>query len=604
MLRFQITNETQNAKWSHATGPFELGRAPADSGDVPRFVIEDKYVSRNQLRVEMAQPGHVRLENLGQVLEFVDGKVLQPKEVLILPLPVRLTAGYSKIEITAEAPTPMSALAATLIPPSLPESNDPYVTISRPIRIEKKTELEATLADIGESPSPETLTRWFETLLSVQKAAAGSTEFYQETARAVVDLVGLDVGMVIVRRSGGNGWETKAMQEAAGSRFSRVSQAVLNQVLNDRRTFYRGLAEMAPSASLAHVDAVVASPVFDATDAIVGVVYGSRGIQPGAKRPGILPMEARLVQLLAGAVSAGLARMEKEAEAARNRARFEQFASPVVAAELERNPELLEGMEREITVLFSDLRGFSRISEQLGARDTFQLVGDVMDKLTEQVLKHGGIIIDYYGDGLAAMWNAPLDQAEHAKLACRAALAMQQELPTISALWQDRLGKPLQIGVGVNTGPARVGNAGSRMRLKYGPRGHTVNVSSRIEGATKYLGVPVLIAGSTQRLLGDEFHTRRVCQVRAVGLDGNVELHELRAATNDMGWLRLRALYEPALMNYEAGQFAAAQKMLQPIAADAEICGDGPTRMLQKLTYEAIENPPEKFDPAFKLDGK
>ncbi|MCA1481109.1 hypothetical protein I6F37_39950, partial [Bradyrhizobium sp. NBAIM08] len=147
------------------------------------------------------------------------------------------------------------------------------------------------------------------------------------------------------------------------------------------------------------------SPVFGAADGIVGVVYGSRGIQPGAKRPGILPMEARLVQLLAGAVSAGLARMEKEAEAARNRARFEQFASPVVAAELERNPELLAGNEREITVPFSDLRGFSRISEQLGARDTFQLVADVMDTLTEQVLKHGGIIIDYYGDGLAAMWN-------------------------------------------------------------------------------------------------------------------------------------------------------------------------------------------------------
>jgi adenylate cyclase len=591
MLRFQVTNDVQNAKWTHGAGPFELGRAPAESGTVPRFVIEDRYVSRNQLRVEAVNDTQVLLENLGALLEFGDGSTLQPKEVRVFSLPVRLTAGYSKIDISVEVPAPLA------------ETNESYVTISRPIRIERDADGEHVVADIGESPSPETLTKWFETLLSVQKAAAGSTEFYQETARAVVDLVGLDTGLVIVRR-GGTGWETKAMHEAEGSRFGRVSQAVLNHVLHERRTFYRGLADMQQSASLAQVDAVVASPVFDATDGIVGVVYGSRSITAGAKRPGILPMEARLVQLLAGAVSAGLARMEKEAEAARNRARFEQFASPVVAAELERNPELLEGTEREITVVFSDLRGFSRISEQLGARDTFQLVGDVMDKLTEQVLKHGGIIIDYYGDGLAAMWNAPLDQADHAQLACRAALAMQAELPTISAQWHDRLGKPLQIGVGVNTGPARVGNAGSRMRLKYGPRGHTVNVSSRIEGATKYLGIPVLIAGSTQRLLNAEFATRRICQVRAVGLDGNVELFELRPAPQEASWQQLRALYEPALTNYEAGQWKQSLELLQPLLVDSTQRDDGPTKLLQRLASEALQSPPEKFDPAFKLEGK
>jgi adenylate cyclase len=591
MLRFQVTNDVQNAKWTHGAGPFELGRAPAESGTVPRFVIEDRYVSRNQLRVESVNDTQVLLENLGTLLELGDGTSLQPKEVRVVSLPVRLMAGYSKIDISVEVPAPLA------------ETNESYVTISRPIRIERHPADALALIDIGESPSPETLTKWFETLLSVQKAAAGSTEFYQETARAVVDLVGLDTGLVIVRR-GGTGWETKAMHEAEGSHFGRVSQAVLNHVLHEGRTFYRGLADMQQSASLAQVDAVVASPVFDAKDQIVGVVYGSRGITAGAKRPGILPMEARLVQLLAGAVSAGLARMEKEAEAARNRARFEQFASPVVAAELERNPELLEGTEREITVLFSDLRGFSRISEQLGARDTFQLVGDVMDKLTEQVLKHGGIIIDYYGDGLAAMWNAPLDQADHARLACRAALAMQVELPTISAQWQDRLGKPLQIGVGVNTGPARVGNAGSRMRLKYGPRGHTVNVSSRIEGSTKYLGVPVLIAGSTQRLLNEEFATRRVCQVRAVGLDGNVELFELRQSPQDASWQRLRAIYEPALANYEAGKWQESLAILQPLFADSGHRDDGPTKMLQRLAGEALQSPPEKFDPAFKLEGK
>ncbi|QDU28552.1 Adenylate cyclase 1 [Anatilimnocola aggregata] len=587
MLRFQVINDAQSAQWTHGAGPFELGRAPSESTAVPRFVIEDRYVSRSQLRVEAAGAGQVRLENLGQALELGDGSSLQPNEVRILPLPVKLTAGYSRIEISDELP--------------LGEPDNAYDTISRPVRIERAATAGAVI-EVGESPSPATLTKWFETLLSVQRAAAGTAEFYEETARAVVDLVGLDMGLVLVRR--GTGWETKAMHEAAGARFSRVSQAVLNHVISQRRTFYRALAGMENSASLAQVDAVVASPVFDAHDEIVGIVYGSRGIQVGTKRPGIVPMEARLVQLLAGAVSAGLARMEKEAEAARNRARFEQFASPVVAAELERNPALLEGTEREITVLFSDLRGFTRISEQLGARDTFQLVGDVMDKLTEQVLKHGGIIIDYYGDGLAAMWNAPLDQADHARFACRAALAMQAELPALSALWQDRLGKPLQIGVGLNTGPARVGNAGSRMRLKYGPRGHTVNVSSRIEGATKHLGVPVLASAATQKLLGDEFATRRICQVRAVGLEGSVELFEVREAPADNAWQLLRTTYEQALKLYESGQWLAAVDLLTPGKADPVGHEDIPSRTLLRLAREAAHNPSSSFDPAFRLDGK
>lgn len=599
MLRIHVSNETQNDQWTHAAGPVELGRAPAESGNVPRFIIQDSYVSRSQLRLEAVGVGQIRIENLGKALDLPDGSSLQAKEARTFTLPVQLTAGFSRIEITSDTshfpipPTPLADLA------------EAYVTISRPIRLERKAAAVAPSpppAEIGESPSPETLTKWFETVLSVQRAAAGSEEFYQETARAVVELVGLDTGMVLLRR--GPKWETKAMHEAPNSRFGRVSQAVLNHVLNERRTFYRAPAEMEQSASLAQVDAVVASPVFDAFDEIVGVVYGSRGIQLGAKLPGILPMEARLVQLLAGAVSAGLARSEKEAEAARNRARFEQFASPVLAAELERNPALLEGTEREITVLFSDLRGFSRISEQLGARDTFQLVGDVMDRLTEQVLKHGGIIIDYYGDGLAAMWNAPLDQADHAQLACRAALAMQAELPAISAQWQDRLGKPLQIGVGVNTGPARVGNAGSRMRLKYGPRGHTVNVSSRIEGATKYLGVPVLIAASTQRLLsGGEFATRRVCQVQVVGIEGTVGLFELRRAPPDSNWSKTRDTYEAALALYESGQWAQCLERFTSVDSLAEPT-DPPSRLLIRYAREAFENPPEKFDSAFKLDGK
>jgi adenylate cyclase len=140
------------------------------------------------------------------------------------------------------------------------------------------------------------------------------------------------------------------------------------------------------------------------------------------------------------------------------------------------------------------------------------------------------------------------------------------------------------------------------MRLKYGPRGHTVNTSSRIEGATKHLGVPVLIASSTQRLLGEEFLTRRVCQVHVVGIEGTVELFELRQSPADAAWLNVRTNYEQALSLYESGQWS--QCLEQLTAASAVETNDAPSRLLLRLAKEAGEHRPEQFDPAFKLDGK
>src|SRR5439155_2452425 len=123
--------------------------------------------------------------------------------------------------------------------------------------------------------------------------------------------------------------------------------------------------------------------------------------------------------------------------------------------------------------------------------------------------------------------NAPVDQPDHAALACRAALAMLAELPAINSTWQETLGITVGVGVGVNTGPAMVGNTGSSYKFKYGPLGHAVNLASRVEGATKQLKVPILLTGSTRALLGDDFALRRLCKVRVVGIHEPVDLYEL-----------------------------------------------------------------------------
>ena len=185
------------------------------------------------------------------------------------------------------------------------------------------------------------------------------------------------------------------------------------------------------------------SPIFNNRDEVVGAVYGVRSQGLKNQRIGVRHLEAQLVQLLAETMTVGLERQRREAEAARTRILLEQAFSPELASQLQRNPELLEGHEREITVLFSDLRGFFEISERLGPHETYRFLGDVMNRLTEAIMSASGVIIDYYGDGLAAMWNAPTDQYNHAELACRAAHAMLAELPAINAAWRESLGQDL-----------------------------------------------------------------------------------------------------------------------------------------------------------------
>ena len=151
-----------------------------------------------------------------------------------------------------------------------------------------------------------------------------------------------------------------------------------------------------------------------------------------------------------------------------------------------------------MTILVSDLRGFTTIVERTDARTTCQLVRDLMERLTERIAEQGGVIVDYAGDGILAMWNAPVPQPNHPVLACRAALAMLGELPALNKIWEPVIGVPLRLGIGINTGSARVGNTGSSRKLKYGPHGHTVNVASRVQAATKNLGVQLLITDTTR----------------------------------------------------------------------------------------------------------
>src|SRR5438105_2825065 len=141
-----------------------------------------------------------------------------------------------------------------------------------------------------------------------------------------------------------------------------------------------------------------------------------------------------------------------------------------------------------------------------------------MTALSRCVLAHRGVLVDYIGDELVAMWGAPEKPIEPARLACRAALDMLATLPTLNERWQAMLQEPIQIGIGLNTGRAWVGNTGSEQKFKYGPLGNTVNLASRVQGATKYLACPLVITQSTEAELEGSFETRRLATVRVVNI--------------------------------------------------------------------------------------
>jgi len=214
------------------------------------------------------------------------------------------------------------------------------------------------------------------------------------------------------------------------------------------------------------------------------------------------------------------------------------------------------------------------------------------------------VVVDYIGDGLLAMWNAPVDQPDHAVRACRAALAMRDGLPELNRRWAGRLGRSFGLGIGLNSGTALVGNTGSHKKFKYGPLGHTVNLGSRVEGATKHMGVGVLISGSTHELLGKAFATRRLCRARLVGIAHEVNLFELHAESASADWQSRCDLYEQALDLYESGKWSEACRTLFPLLATGQETYDLPTLSLLGRAVECLKAPPANFDPVVELKSK
>jgi adenylate cyclase len=244
------------------------------------------------------------------------------------------------------------------------------------------------------------------------------------------------------------------------------------------------------------------------------------------------------------------------------RGAFGRYLSPELVGRLARNPDALSlgGEIRELTVLFSDIRNFTTLSEGLAPDALTSLLNDFLTPATDVLLGAEATLDKYIGDAIMAFWNAPLDIAGHPRKACLGALEMIAALNRLNA----RSGRSLSIGIGLNSGPCCVGNFGSSRRFNYSALGDAVNVASRVEGLTKQYHVPILVAEPTRRAAGD-LAFLEADRVRVVGRSEPLPVHVLLgdAAYGQSGpFLALEAVHLRLLAAYRALDFEAAETAL------------------------------------------
>ncbi|HEX6136536.1 MAG TPA: adenylate/guanylate cyclase domain-containing protein [Casimicrobiaceae bacterium] len=296
--------------------------------------------------------------------------------------------------------------------------------------------------------------------------------------------------------------------------------------------------------------------------------------------------------------------VSEERERKRIKETFKQYVSADVIEEALKDPEHLRigGQEKLLTVLFSDLAGFTAFSEGHTPSQVIDILSEYHDRMTERLFEHQGTLIGYIGDELIALWGAPVEQKDQAQRACAAALAMLAQRNALGDEWV-KMGRPrLRARTGINTGTMLVGNIGSKYRFTYSVLGDHVNLASRLEQINKVYGTEIIVGEDTARLVSSSFVMRRLDVVRVVGRKQALGIFELIAAAGAAlapEQEKMLRLYAGALDAYRERRFEEALaafgecRVLRPT--------DGPSRlMIDRCRLYQQSPPPESWDGAFE----
>ena len=301
----------------------------------------------------------------------------------------------------------------------------------------------------------------------------------------------------------------------------------------------------------------------------------------------------------------------EEKEKRKVRTAFGQYLSPEVIRRLLVNPRLVEPKKTAITVMFSDIRGFTTISEKLDAQELALFLNQYLSDMTRIVFNHHGTLDKYIGDAVMAFWGAPFEEAGHAARACNTALEMMKRVRELQKQWEAQ-GKPsLEIGIGLNTGVASVGNMGSSLRYGYTALGDAVNLSSRLEGLNKDYGTHIIANETTYHSAKDDgFIFRELDLMRVKGKLQPVTIYQLLGRQTDFAndgtaeSVRLQVeMFAHARELYRQRRWEGAQNAFQEFLDMWP--NDGPSLVyLERCKEYLVTEPPADWDGVFVMTHK
>ncbi len=290
------------------------------------------------------------------------------------------------------------------------------------------------------------------------------------------------------------------------------------------------------------------------------------------------------------------------------RAAFDKYMSSEVVEEIMRNPEAIKlgGEKKEISILFSDIAGFTTISEKMSPEDLVALLNRYLSAMTTIIkTTHRGNVNKYLGDGIMALFGAPLDDPTHASLACYAALDCQAELARLRGIWVQEGLPEIGARIGINSGPCIVGNMGSDERMEYTVTGDSVNLASRLEGASKYYDTLILIGQRTAELAKNDVEVREIDLLRVKGKNEPVVVFELLGRKGQVVEAKRRVVdrYLEGLAAYKQRDFETAWARFTE-AADLDPA-DGPSRVyVERSANYRQAPPPPAWDGVYEMTSK
>ncbi len=281
---------------------------------------------------------------------------------------------------------------------------------------------------------------------------------------------------------------------------------------------------------------------------------------------------------------------------------FGQYLSPKVIDKLVEDPSALSlgGERREMTAFFSDVQGFSTISESLTPDELVQLLNEYLTEMCNIIADFDGTIDKFEGDAIIAFWGAPLNQPNHASLACLACIEMQKRLSDLRKKWAEE-GKPqLLVRMGVNSGPMVVGNMGSLSRMDYTIMGDSVNLAARLEGANKFYKIYTMISEHTYQQAINEIEVRELDTIRVVGRSEPITVFEILDNKGNVTGERAKAIeiFHQGLALYKKQQFKEAAVVFESVLEIMPM--DGPSQTYIDRCYDYIDNSPgDAWDGVF-----